>query len=89
MKENDVFDFEQIKKLANTNVRTEYLITKNQKLRTFISPDSNRKNLVAELYEVTKGVVTPEDTLDCHRRFDRAGNDLKRVSDAETDHIES
>lgn len=56
---------EEMSRLAdkNAHIRTEYLITKNQKLRTFISSDGIRKNLVAELYEVTKGVVTPEDTL--------------------------
>jgi amidophosphoribosyltransferase len=43
--------------------RIEYLITKNQRIRTFISSDQIRKTLVAQLYEVTKGIVTPEDTL--------------------------
>ncbi|HEY2811742.1 MAG TPA: hypothetical protein VGJ00_10200 [Rhabdochlamydiaceae bacterium] len=56
-------DLQQIKKLTGMRVRTEYLITKNQKLRTFISSDGARKNLVAELYDVTKGIVTPDDIL--------------------------
>jgi amidophosphoribosyltransferase len=43
--------------------RIEYLITKNQRTRTFISSDQIRKTLVAQLYEVTRGIVTPEDTL--------------------------
>jgi amidophosphoribosyltransferase len=63
MKEKESLDLEDIKKLAEVHVRAEYLITKNQKLRTFISSDGKRKNLVAELYEVTQGVVTPNDTL--------------------------
>jgi amidophosphoribosyltransferase len=52
----------EIQKLASLHVRTEYIITKNQRIRTFISADQNRKNLIAQLYEVTQGVVTPEDT---------------------------
>ena len=50
-------------RLNNRRVRTEYLITKNQKTRTFISPSQNRKNVVSQLYDVIHGVVTPEDTL--------------------------
>ena len=58
-----VFDLEQIQKLAQTQVKAESLIAKNQRLRTFINPDGVRKNPVAELYEVTKGVVGPENVL--------------------------
>jgi amidophosphoribosyltransferase len=43
--------------------RIEYIIAKNQKVRTFISSDLIRNSLISELYEVTKGVVTSEDTL--------------------------
>jgi amidophosphoribosyltransferase len=43
--------------------RVEHLIAKNQKIRTFISADQIRNNLVVQLYEVTKGIVKPEDTL--------------------------
>ena len=54
---------EDIKKLAVSKPRVEYLVSKNQRIRTFISSDQIRKTLVAQLYEVTKGIVTPEDTL--------------------------
>jgi amidophosphoribosyltransferase len=43
--------------------KVEYIIAKNQKIRTFITPDQKRNNLVRELYEVTKGIVGKEDTL--------------------------
>lgn len=56
-------DSTQIKNCLEKTVRTEHLVTKNQKLRTFINSDQTRNNLVAQLYEVTKGVVGPEDTL--------------------------
>jgi amidophosphoribosyltransferase len=52
-----------IRKLATLEPRVEYLITKNQRLRTFISSDHVRNTLAAQLYEVTRGIVTPEDTL--------------------------
>ena len=43
--------------------RVEHIIAKNQKIRTFISSDLIRNSLVLQLYEVTKGIVGPEDTL--------------------------
>ncbi len=61
--EKGPLDIEQIEKLASWQPRSEMLIAKNQKLRTFISSDAIRKNLVVQLYEVTKGIVTPETTL--------------------------
>jgi amidophosphoribosyltransferase len=54
---------EEIEKLVALQPQTEVLITKNQKLRTFISSDHVRKTLALQLYEVTKGIVTPETTL--------------------------
>ena len=57
---------EEISRLARqreSQPRIEYLITKNQRIRTFISSDQIRKTLVAQLYEVTKGIITSEDTL--------------------------
>jgi amidophosphoribosyltransferase len=63
IKQKGILDLEQIKKLADVNVRTKNLIVKNQRLRTFISPDGIRKNLVAELYDVVRGVTSSEDVL--------------------------
>ncbi len=56
-------NLEEIQKYLDCRPRIEYLITKNQRIRTFISSDQIRKTLVAQLYEVTKGIVTPNDTL--------------------------
>lgn len=55
--------FSEMERLANVHAKVEYIIAKNQKLRTFISSDKTRKNLVSQLYEVTRGIATPEDTL--------------------------
>lgn len=43
--------------------RVEYLIAKNQKIRTFIASDVQRKTLVSQLYEMTPNIVTDKDTL--------------------------
>jgi len=53
----------QIEQLMQNNVRSEALVAKNQKMRTFISSDQERVELGIRLYEVTQGVVKPEDTL--------------------------
>ncbi|HSW72118.1 MAG TPA: hypothetical protein VLG44_01755 [Chlamydiales bacterium] len=54
----------QAHELISQVPRTEYLITKNQKVRTFITGDKKRENLLSlQLYEITKGLVTPQDTL--------------------------
>ncbi len=45
------------------HVKTEMLVHKNQRLRTFIANDQSRFNLVTSLYDVTKGIIKPIDTL--------------------------
>jgi len=44
-------------------IRTEKLAIKDVKLRTFITEDSSRDDLVAHVYDVTYGVVRPNDNL--------------------------
>jgi len=44
-------------------LRTEKIAIKDAKLRTFITEDSSRDDLVAHVYDVTYGVVKPEDHL--------------------------
>jgi len=44
-------------------LRTEKIAIKDAKLRTFITEDSSRDDLVAHIYDVTYGVVKPEDNL--------------------------
>jgi len=54
---------EEICSLLRKQVRSETLIIKNQKMRTFIASDEIRKERVPQLYEVTPNIVTNADTL--------------------------
>jgi amidophosphoribosyltransferase len=54
---------DEIQLLLKQQVRNEMLIHKNQKMRTFISPDAGRKQRVSQLYETTQNIVTSADTL--------------------------
>ena len=54
---------EELNRVTGKAVRVEKIVHKNQRLRTFIANDGNRRNLVARLYTATKGIVSPEDTL--------------------------
>ncbi len=49
--------------IQNRNIRTEKLAIKDVKLRTFITEDSSRDDLVAHVYDVTYGVVQPQDNI--------------------------
>jgi amidophosphoribosyltransferase len=55
--------FDEIQPLLKQRVRHEMLINKNQKLRTFIALDANRKQQVSQAYETTPNIVTADDTL--------------------------
>jgi len=54
---------EALQKILSRKLRTEKIAIKDAKLRTFITEDSSRDDLVAHVYDVTYGVVKPEDTL--------------------------
>ncbi len=45
--------------------RGEKLVSKDVKLRTFISQEKWRNNLASHVYDITYGVVQPEDNLVC------------------------
>ena len=49
--------------LLNTTPRTEKVILKDVKLRTFITEDSSRDDLVAHVYDITYKTVRPDDNL--------------------------
>ena len=49
--------------LIRTRARTEKVAHKDQRLRTFITHDGARKDLVSHIYDVTRGTVTSKDTL--------------------------
>ncbi len=54
---------EQVESTLSRKLRTEKIAIKDAKLRTFITEDSSRDDLVAHVYDVTYGVVKPEDNL--------------------------
>ncbi|WP_299675552.1 amidophosphoribosyltransferase [uncultured Dokdonia sp.] len=60
-KEN--LDKEAIERILSRKLRTEKIAIKDAKLRTFITEDSSRDDLVAHVYDVTYGVIQPEDKL--------------------------
>lgn len=54
---------EKIEEVLNRNPRAEKIAVKDAKMRTFITQDDARDDLVAHVYDVTYGVVKPTDTL--------------------------
>lgn len=54
---------EQIHDILSCRIRSEKIAIKDAKLRTFITEDSSRDDMVAHVYDVTYGVVRPEDNL--------------------------
>ncbi len=59
----DHLDKESIENILSRRLRTEKIAIKDAKLRTFITEDSSRDDLVAHVYDVTYGVIKPEDKL--------------------------
>ncbi len=51
--------------ILNNWPRGEKLVTKDVKMRTFISQEKSRNNLASLVYDVTYGVVQPKDHLVC------------------------
>lgn len=51
--------------ILNNWPRGEKLVTKDVKLRTFISQEKWRNNLASHVYDITYGVVQPKDHLVC------------------------
>jgi len=54
---------EAIKDIMSANIRAEKIAIKDAKLRTFITQDDSRDDLVAHVYDVTYGTVKPTDNL--------------------------
>ncbi|WP_031426593.1 amidophosphoribosyltransferase [Flavimarina sp. Hel_I_48] len=59
----DTLDKKGLQNILNLKLRTEKIAIKDVKLRTFITEDSSRDDLVAHVYDVTYGVVKPTDNL--------------------------
>ncbi|HRB71080.1 MAG TPA: amidophosphoribosyltransferase [Flavobacterium sp.] len=54
---------EKLQEILSVKLRTEKVAIKDAKLRTFITEDSSRDDLVAHVYDVTYGVIKPSDNL--------------------------
>ncbi|MDR0229418.1 MAG: class II glutamine amidotransferase [Flavobacteriaceae bacterium] len=54
---------EKLQEILAVKLRTEKIAIKDAKLRTFITDDSSRDDLVAHVYDVTYGVIKPTDNL--------------------------
>jgi len=54
---------EKIKEILAKRLRTEKIAIKDAKLRTFITDDDSRDDLVAHVYDITYGSVKPTDNL--------------------------
>jgi amidophosphoribosyltransferase len=54
---------EKLEEILAVKIRTEKIAIKDAKLRTFITEDSSRDDLVAHVYDVTYGVIQSKDNL--------------------------
>ncbi len=61
-KKNELTE-EGLKSILDEKVRTEKIAIKDVKMRTFITEDSSRDDLVSHVYDITYGVVKPTDNL--------------------------
>lgn len=53
----------ELEALLEMEPRREKLVHKDEKLRTFITEDSNREDLIGQVYDITYGLVNPTDNL--------------------------
>lgn len=63
LKEADTLTPERLAQIQAHKIRTEKIAIKDVKLRTFITDDSSRDDLVAHVYDVTYGIVKSTDHL--------------------------
>ncbi|UKM65422.1 amidophosphoribosyltransferase [Flavobacteriaceae bacterium GSB9] len=54
---------EKVTEILSERTRIEKIAIKDVKLRTFITEDSSRDDLVAHVYDITYGVIKPNDNL--------------------------
>lgn len=54
---------QEITEILESRVRTEKVAVKDVKLRTFITEDNSRDDLVQHVYDITYGTVKPSDNL--------------------------
>lgn len=63
LQHKDALSEEKLQEILAVKLRTEKIAIKDAKLRTFITDDSSRDDLVAHVYDVTYGVIQPTDNL--------------------------
>ena len=63
LNEKEKLTTERLQQIQAHKIRTEKIAIKDVKLRTFITDDSSRDDLVAHVYDVTYGVVKTDDNL--------------------------
>ena len=63
LKEANNLTPERLGEIQAHKIRTEKIAIKDVKLRTFITDDSSRDDLVAHVYDITYGVIKKEDNL--------------------------
>ncbi|MBC8203530.1 MAG: amidophosphoribosyltransferase [Planctomycetes bacterium] len=54
---------DDLSKLNHTRVKAELIAHKDQRLRTFITHDAARRDLVTHIYDITRGLIEKDDTL--------------------------
>jgi len=54
---------DKVTEILSERIRVEKIAIKDVKLRTFITEDSSRDDLVAHVYDITYGVIKPNDNL--------------------------
>lgn len=64
MKEKDTLTEERIQEILTYRIRREKILVKDAKMRTFITNDNDREDIVGHAYDVTYGIIEPnKDTL--------------------------
>lgn len=63
IEKNGTLGYKELEKILVKRVRLEKIAIKDAKLRTFITEDSSRDDLVSHIYDVTYGKVKPSDNL--------------------------
>lgn len=64
MAEKDTLTEERIQEILTYRIRREKILVKDAKMRTFITNDNDREDVVGHAYDVTYGIIEPEkDTL--------------------------
>ncbi|MFM7838853.1 MAG: amidophosphoribosyltransferase [Chitinophagaceae bacterium] len=56
----DQLDEEKLSEMINRRIRQEKIAIKDVKLRTFITEDTSRNEMVQHVYDITYGTVTPQ-----------------------------